>query len=214
MTIKQSAAQQNTAGPIRVSLRLRDYMDAEDASGVAEGRVVHARLLESVERHLVQVGPAMVVFAISLQGVRRTDASFPRESVMQLAYRFRQQHGFCLWHLDDSDLLENWEAAANRRGQPVVLWHATETGYKEHLLGPRLTEGLRGVFNLLLCVAQKPVEQSNFPEMATADVAAQLGLSISNTSNKLKTLWTEGYIVRREQTAPSGGIEHRYFVAR
>lgn len=203
---------QNASDLTRITIRLRDHMEAEDASGVAEGRIVHMGLLEVVEGHLMKVHSATVVFVISLEGVRRTDASFPRESVMQLAHRFRQQHGFCLWHLDDPDLLENWEAAADRRVQPMLVWHPVKDGFHAQLIGPKLTEGLRGVFDTLLAEAQKSVDIVS--GVTTAEVAAQLGLSISNVSNKLKILWTEGYILRREQIAPSGGIEFRYFVAR
>ena len=207
-----NSVKQNTTAMIRTTLRLRDYMEAADASGVAEGRIVHARLLEEVKKQLTRADSATVVFVISMEGVRRTDASFPRESVMQLAHRFRPQHGFCLWHLDDSDLLENWEAAADRRIQPMLLWHTDKDGFRAHLLGPKLTEGLRGVFDTLLVEAKKTAD--TVCGATTSEVAERLGLSISNASNKLKTLWEEGYILRREQVAASGGIEFRYFVAR
>lgn len=207
MDVKQIAG-----GKVCIPICLRDYMDAGDGWGVAEGRIVHARLLDAVEAHLLAERQATFVFQISLKGVRRTDASFPRESVMQLAHRFREQHGFCLWHLDDPDLIENWEAAARRRVQPMLSWNGTVREAKARLIGPPLTEGLRGIFDTLLSAGLGATDSAL--ELATPDIAARLGLSVSNASNKLKALWAGGYILRREQVAPSGGIEFRYFVAR
>ena len=202
--------QKTTESP-RVTLRLREYMDSSDGWGVEEGRFVHARLLEVVESHIATRQISPLIFIISLEGVRRTDASFPRESVMQLAHRFRTQHGFCLRDLNDPVLLENWEAAAIRRAQPILLWREEKSECRAHLLGPKLSEGLRSVFEFLLLGARKSTEE--VAEFVTAEVAARLEMSVPNASNKLKTLWTEAYIMRREQTAPSGGIEFRYFLA-
>ena len=200
---------------IRVDIQLREYMDDSDGWGVEEGQAVHAKLLAAVDAHLPPTQQAMGIFAISLKGVRRTDASFPRESVMQLAHRFREEHGFCLWHMSSPSLLENWEAAASRRKQPMLVWNKSEDGCQARLIGPEMSEGLRGTFDVMLAAAQRNTDQqSGAIEVATADVAAQLGISVSNASNKLKALWTDGFILRREQVAPSGGLEFRYFVAR
>ncbi len=48
-------------------------------------------------------------------------------------------------------------------------------------------------------------------EAATAGEAARaLDIKVPNASNKLKDLWEEGYILRRERTAPTGGVEYEY----
>lgn len=73
------------------TLRLLDFMERDDGWGNIEGRKVYQRLLEAVENQ-----PHSLVFRIFLSGVRRTDASFPRESVIELAKYFRGKKGFCL----------------------------------------------------------------------------------------------------------------------
>jgi len=178
-----------------IEVTLRDYMDGEDGWGCEEGRRVHQHLL-----HFVEDRRETDLFRISLRGVRRTDASFPREGVIELVRRFRGRKGFCLHHLDNPDLLDNWDAAALKLSQPLLVWN--RQGHT--LIGPQLTEGLRPVFESLV----------EAPDMTTAEVAARLNLTISNASNKLKSLWESGYILRNERIAQTGGIEFEYFVTR
>lgn len=174
---------------------LRDLMDRDDGWGCDEGRLVHDRLLECVESKA-----SADLWAISLKGVTRTDASFPRESVIRLAQRFRSQKGFCVRHLKSRDLLDNWDAGAKKLEQPLMIW--AEWG--PELIGPALNEGIRPAFELLV--------QSG--SLTTAELAHKLDLNTSNASNKLKAMWQQGYILRRERTATTGGIEHEYFVVR
>jgi hypothetical protein len=42
------------------------------------------------------------------------------------------------------------------------------------------------------------------------EVADALGLQIANASNKLAALQRDGYLVRQERSAPSGGVEFEY----
>ena len=78
-------------------------MPEQDGWGHEQGRLVFSRLLKAVEAN-----PETEIFLISLEGVRRTDASFPRESVVELARRYREHRGFCLVGVQDEDLLDNW----------------------------------------------------------------------------------------------------------
>ena len=172
-------------------MRLRDLMSLPDGWGVEEGREVYHKLLERVEVH-----SQAVVFRISLAGVRRTDVSFPRESVIEMAYRYRGQKGFCLCDLSDDNLAENWDAAALKRGQPIFVW--SRKGYR--LLGPLPSTGLRKVLDLIM-------EQDN---ITTAELARHARATVSNASNKLRALSDGGYILRREQAAATGGIEYVY----
>src|SRR5688500_15903590 len=124
-------------------IRLRDLMNDEDGWGHEQGREVHQRLLESIQSH-----PSARVFQISLDGVKRTDASFPRESVLEVARRYRGHRGFCLVDVADSDLLENWDAAALRVHQPLVVWDSAAW----RVLGPQPSEGTRVVLDHALSV--------------------------------------------------------------
>src|SRR6516225_4444458 len=100
-----------------VRLRLADFIGGEpEAWGNDRGREVFTQLLAEVERH-----PGALVFEISLAGIRRTDASFPRESVVELARRFRKQFAFVVTDATNEDLLFNWDAAAIKKEQPLFV---------------------------------------------------------------------------------------------
>jgi hypothetical protein len=167
-------------------------MQNGDGWGNEQGRMLYSRLLDLVEKN-----PAELVFSISLEGVRRTDSSFPREGVVRLAKHFRCSRGLCLSDIHSVDLIENWDAAAIRMGQPLTIWD----GDKWRIIGPPPSEGTKGMLNFVLSV----------PKTTTSEAAAGLRLQVPNASNKLKKLWEEGYILRMERIAPSGGVEHEYF---
>ena len=44
----------------------------------------------------------------------------------------------------------------------------------------------------------------------TSQVAGDLGLSVQNASTRLKNLVSQGYLMRMEDVADSGGIEFKY----
>ncbi len=175
-----------------MQIKLRDYMPGPDGWGYTMGRLVHEKLLAVVEAH-----PEEMVFSLSLEGVEHTDASFPRGSVIELAKSYRSQRGFCLKDTADPDLLDNWDAAALKREQPLIVWQDDVA----HILGPQPGEGLREMIGYVLSV----------PSTITSEAAQILHLKVPNASNKLKQLWQEGYILRRERTANSGGVEYEYY---
>lgn len=176
-----------------MNIHLLEHMDNRpDGWGQVQGRQVYERLRALVETH-----PIEEVFSISLEGVKRTDVTFPRESVIELAKHYRGRRGFCLININDQDLLDNWDAAAWRREQPIMVWD----GFRlDRILGSEPSLGLREMFFYVLSV----------PVARTSEAAASLDLKIPNASNKLKQLWQEGYILRREQSASSGGVEYEY----
>ena len=176
-----------------VLIRLRDHMEGDDGWGHEQGHRVFERLLSKVNDH-----PETEVFHVSLDRIRRTDTSFPRESVVALAKWFRSHRGFCLVDVSDEDLLDNWDAAALKREQPllVVMPH----GYR--ILGPLPSKGAAPMLEHVMKV-----------ERTTAgNASSALGVSVQNASNKLKHLWESGYLLRAEKVAESGGIEHEYFL--
>jgi hypothetical protein len=181
-----------------MKIRLFDHMVRPDGAthadgmGREEGRQTHERLLKITEAH-----PEAPVFEISLNGVRFVDASFAREAVVSLMKRYRGQHSFCLVDVPSEDVLDNFEAGALRLDQPVVAV-APDGGIR--VIGPRPPEGLK---QMLQHVLIRGVTSST-------EAASALNLGLSNASNKLKALWRDGYVLRREKVAPSGGIEHEY----
>ena len=173
-------------------ITLIDFMERSDGWGHDEGRKVHIKLVKEVESK-----PGIKIFRISLKGIKRTDASFPRESVVELARRYRGRKGFTIIDCEDQDMLDNWEAAAQKREQPLFVWKDSE--YK--ILGPTPSKGNMEIFELVM---QLP--------SSTATVAAnKLNMKLTNASTKLKNLCEHGYLLRREELAASGGVEYKYY---
>jgi len=172
------------------SIGLRDYVPSAAPWGNELGRRVNERLRAAVERSL------STIFAISLRGIEKTDASFPREAVVELTLHFRMQRGFYLIDVDDADLIDNWDAAAARRSQPLLVWTSTPP----LILGPQPGEGTRVMLDYVLPRGA----------VTAGEAARALDIKVPNASNKLKELWEEGYVLRRERTAPTGGVEFEY----
>lgn len=170
---------------------LRDYLPASDAWGHSLGRQVQEQL-----REVVEARPHQLLFAISLREVEHTDVSFPRTAVVELARYFRPHRGFYLVDVDDADLLENWDSAAYRCEQPLFVW----SDRMHRILGPQPGEGKRPMLEYVLSVETT----------TTSEAARALDIKLPNASNKLKELRAEGYVLRRERTALTGGIEHEY----
>lgn len=164
-----------------------------DGWGHDEGHEVFRKLIKEVE-----ASPGIQIFQISLEGVERTDSSFPRESVVELARRYRGNKGFCLTNVINQDLLDNWDAAAQKREQPLFVWNGDDE-YK--IIGPEPSQG-----NIEI------LKYSLSDENVTASAAANaLDIKLTNASTKLKQLSEQGYLLRREELAASGGVEFKYF---
>ena len=185
------AATLNPMNESPLTIRLRSYLPGPDAWGRDQGQQVQERLREVVDKK-----PSATVVVISLDGVVRTDSSFPRVAVVMLAEYYRRQRGICLVDLTGEDLFENWDAAAQLRQYPLFVWQ--QGGYR--IIGPQPSEGTR---DMLIYVLRQTVTTAS-------EAAAQLGISVQNASNKLKQLWEGGYILRRERAASTGGVEYMY----
>ena len=173
-------------------IKLREFMDEPEGWGRVEGREGCQRLLEFVEAN-----PGVMVFRVSTEGVRRVDISFASETLVELARRYRGSKGFCLVDLDDVDMIENWEAAAAKKSQPIVLW----VGDNGRVIGTKPSQGNRNALSFALSRSQATA--SDFAE-------ATPGMSIANASTKFKQLWGQGFLLRRESVADSGGVEFVY----
>lgn len=181
----------HTVNPAVTTIRLRDLLDRDDGWGSEEGIAVREKLLRAVDSY-----PQSLIFRISLAGIRRTDASFARESVIELAYLLKGRRGICVVDIPSKDILENWDAAALKRGQTVVTWSAKGPA----IIGPKPSED---TFALLKLVMKRH-------EVGTAEVATSLNKSVTNVSSRLKKLADDGLVLRRDTAAASGGLEYRY----
>jgi hypothetical protein len=160
--------------------------------GNIQGKAVFLRVCEIVGKHS---HPTM--FEVSFDGLEATDASFARESVVSAAKFYQDQHHFFLTNIADRDLIDNWKYAAHAKKQPLMIWHS-DTDFE--VIGPEMTPSAS---ELLTYVVQHG-------KVGTSQVAADLGISVPNASTRLKKLVTEGYLVRREDAADSGGVEYLY----
>jgi len=173
-------------------IRLVNFMDTQDGWGRVQGREVFQRLQAYVESH-----PEIDVFQIILQEVKRIDISFASETIVELGRRYRQSKGFCFVDLTDPDMLENWEAAAQRREQPLMVWNKKNG----KVIGMKPNPGALDAFEFAL----------NRPVTRAADyVAERSDVSIANASTKFKQLWEQGFLLRHEDSADSGGREYTY----
>jgi hypothetical protein len=175
------------------TVRLSDLMGHSDGWGRSQGREVHQKLVAFVEAH-----PGVMVFRVSLSGVRRVDISFASETIVELARCYRGTKGFYLDDLNDPDMMENWDAAARKASQPLMV---RGTDGQMRALGLEPSSGNLAAFRFAL-------------ERASArasELAAAAQISLTNASTKLKQLWEQGFLLRRENLASSGGIEFEYF---
>lgn len=173
-------------------IQLIDFMESPEGWGRNQGRAVYQKLIDFVETH-----PGVSVFRLSLEGVRRVDISFASETVIELARRYRMNKGFCFIGIIDKDMLENWEAAAERKSQPIMVWE----GDRPRVIGIQPSQGCMGAFNFTL---ERPVAR------AAEYCSSTKGMTIANASSKFKQLWEQGFLLRREDVSGSGGIEFSY----
>ncbi len=174
-----------------IVVKLRDFTDSDRPFGNKQGKAVFRGLADFVEGH-----PGIRVFGVSLRGIEATDASFPRESVISLAKQLRGERGIFLTDILNRDLIDNWNYAALAKGQPLVIW----SGPDFEVIGPDMNQATR---TLVEYVLRKEA-------VTTSQVAADLGLSVQNASTRLKNLVLQGYFLRVEEVADSGGIEFQY----
>lgn len=93
-------------------------------------------------------------------------------------------------------MLDNWCYAAQAKDIPLTVW--ADDGYQ--IIGPEISSSTK---ELLECVLSQR-------SVTAAKVAETLKISVANASTKLKKLKDQGYILRAEETAESGGIEYAY----
>jgi len=176
------------------SLYLREFMgDSSQGWGRDQGREVYSQLLRFVESR-----PGIVLFRVSVQGVSRVDISFASETVVELARRYRGIKGFAFIDLNDTDMLENWDAAAAKKNQPLMVWRDSEPS----VIGPAPSQGNADAFQFALFR----------PHARAAEfVEARSNVSIANASTKFKQLSEQGFLLRQDYKSDSGGIEYIYF---
>lgn len=131
-----------------------------------------------------------------MDGVKQVDASFASEAIVELIRRYRGIKGICLIDLVDPEMKFNIELAAERVSLPVAVW---KDGSIE-MIGGKPSPGNREALQFAL----------ERPQARAAEFADHANFSIANASTKFKQLWEQGFLVRSESAADSGGVEFVY----
>ncbi len=172
-------------------INLIDFTEDDHPFGNIQGKETFRMLAEFIDDH-----PTQKIFGISLAGIEATDASFPRESVVSIAKQYRGERGFFLEGFKSRDLIDNWSYAAKAKDQPFVIWNDKDF----ELIGPDVSSSAKALIDYIL----------ENHTVTASKVASDLNVTIQNASTKLKKLVTQGFILRSEDIAESGGIEYNY----
>ncbi|MGD9715165.1 MAG: DNA-binding protein [Thermomicrobiales bacterium] len=132
-----------------------------------------------------------------MKGVKRIDASFASEAIVELMRRYRSTKGICLVDLEDAEIRYNVHLAAAHVNMPVAIWN----GNSVEVIGGQPSMGNREALEFAL--GRPQARAAEFAEKAA-------NISIANASTKFKQLWEQGYLLRSEGAADSGGVEFVY----
>lgn len=175
----------------RTTIKLLDVVGHPIAIGNEEGREAFQLISRIVDEH-----PEQTIFEISLDGMTATDASFPRESVVNLAKSLRGEKAFFLSGFKSKDLIDNWSYGADAKEQPLMI-----LSDDKHLwIGPVVKSATKELLDFIY----------NQDSVTTAMVAEHFDVSVQNASGKLKKLYNQGFILGKKEIAESGGLEFIY----
>jgi hypothetical protein len=170
---------------------LKDVVGCDHAFGNDEGREAFVKISKIVDEN-----PSCDFFAISLEAMKFTDASFPRESIISLAKALKGEKGFYLIDIPNKDLLDNWSYGAIAKDQPILV--KSDNGFD--VIGSKLSNTVK---ELLEFVVDKN-------QVTTSTVSKHFDVSAQNASGKLKKLHNIGLVLGHKEVAESGGLEFVY----
>lgn len=159
------------------------------AYGNEQGKSVYRKLLDIIDGL-----PECDVIGISLKGVKMTDSSFPRESVVSLAKAKRREIGFWIQDFDSKDLKDNWDYAAKAKEQPMIVISDKNV----EIIGMELSTSARELFDFIMRKGT----------VTTSLVAQEFDITAQNASGKLKKLHEQGLIMGSKEVAETGGLEY------
>jgi predicted DNA-binding transcriptional regulator len=172
-------------------INLFDIIKDDSPYGNDQGQATHSKLKKEINKF-----PGVKILGISLKGIKRTDASFPRESVVALAKEKRGEIGFYLKDFASDDMIDNWSYGASAKDQPLIVY----LGKEFKVIGPSLSADMLKILTYII----------KSETVTTSKVAEKFDLSAPNASMKLKKLFNQGLVVGSKEVAESGGIEYVY----
>lgn len=159
--------------------------------GSQKGREAYAALSKLVHEH-----SDCTLFEISLAGMQAVDATFVRESVVNLAKCYRGSKGFYLTNSPTPQISSNWTYAARVKDQPLL---AVIDG-KPQWIGIKLTQAMQELLDYIY----------GRNTINSVELAEAFDLSLAHASIKLKKLFDDGYLLRQKLPNHAGGIEYSY----
>jgi len=178
-------------------IKLKELVKPEQGDflwGTSLGREVFHQILELIDKN-----PTCNIFDISLDGIEATDVSFPRESVLKASKMFKGEKWFVLSGMTSDDLFDSWSYVASKAEQPIRVIDGNACRF----IGPKITDEKAKLLQIVF----------EAKTITTAAMAKVMGVSAQNASTRLKKLSSEGYLMREQLTAESGGKEFQYSIA-
>lgn len=172
---------------------IKDFApDREFFSGNVLGGDIFQKLLKRIN-----ATPATAIFSISLKGIKGTDASFPRESVVSLIKLFCGEKGFYLKDLHNQDLIDNWHYAAIAKDQNVIVY-MRDGSYI--VIGPKLADNTKQTLDFVMQEGTTTASK----------VTKKFDVSPQTASARMKKLYDLGLVLGSKETAETGGPEFVY----
>ena len=170
-------------------INLKDYTKEDLVFGNALGREVYQKLYDYISSI-----PNEDIFEISLEGIRATDASFPRESVINLAKNYKGEKAFFITNAMNDDILDNWAYGSRAKKLPLISWK--NNTYK--IIGEELTDNMRALLDFIM--------ENN--RVTSSAVSKKFDISTQNANAKLKKLLELGLVLASKEPSETGGLEY------
>lgn len=174
-------------------LTLSDFTEESSPYGTARGRETHAKLLDHIDKL-----KGVSTIGISFEGMIGADGTFLRESLIYTIKRYNKELTFFAFNIVDDDMLANIQSAAISGDQRLTCWVNNECKF----VGPEPTAASKTLLDLVV----------SHRSTTTSKAAEELNISVQNASTRLKRLSEEGFLMRIEEAAETGGKEFIYQV--
>jgi hypothetical protein len=169
-----------------------------EGSTSREGVQLFSHLVE-----LINNEPRQDIFYLSIKDAFFA-SSFGREGIVKVAKHFRKIKGLCLVDIEDEEILETLLSGIARLEQPIPYYIDDEL----HLVHENKI-GVPSKSNTQVYEYTLKRDLTN-----AHDISEAFELKLNNASNKLKSLFEDGFLLRKEEKSSSGGIEYYYYPIR
>jgi len=174
-------------------IALRDFTEESNPYGTSRGKQTYARLLDHIDK-LKDVS----IIGISFSRLEGADISFLRESLIYTIKRYSKKITFFAFNFQDEDIFANLDGAAMSGEEHLTCW----VGNQCEFVGPKPTAASKVLLDMVI----------THRSTTTAKAAEELNISVQNASTRLKRLAEEGFLLRVEEAADTGGKEFIYQV--